>query len=265
MKEIYWTEKYDNSSPVFLSSLFNPPRVEANFSDEMLLSHSHSHAVSPSPPLPRSASLRSTFTHAWSAPSSSFTLTKGRRIERGARVICMAKERRISQVSKQIMRELSDLLARDQVVKSAILPESALGADFYLSSVTTITDVEVSADLQSAKVYVSVFGDERGKEVAMAGLKARARYIRTQLGRRMRLRLTPHLRFIEDDSIERGSRVIEILDEIKEERERDEREAKREKEGKSAKSTEESEEENDDDDDDWIDDEFKEDGVFFIE
>jgi hypothetical protein len=66
--------------------------------------------------------------------------------------------------------------------------------------------------VQVAKVYVSVFGDERGKEVAMAGLKAKAKYVRSQLGRRMKLRLTPEIRFIEDESFERGSRVrITIL------------------------------------------------------
>lgn len=57
------------------------------------------------------------------------------------------------------------------------------------------------------KVYVSVFGDERGKEVAIAGLKSKAKYVRSELGRRMKLRLTPEIRFIEDESIERGSRV----------------------------------------------------------
>jgi hypothetical protein len=51
-------------------------------------------------------------------------------------------------VAKQIMRELSEIVQRDQVVTHAVLPESALGADLYLSSVTTITDVEVTADLQ---------------------------------------------------------------------------------------------------------------------
>lgn len=60
----------------------------------------------------------------------------------------MAKEKRVSMVSKQILRELSEILQRDQVVRDAVLPESALGADLYLSSVTTITDVEVTADLQ---------------------------------------------------------------------------------------------------------------------
>lgn len=57
------------------------------------------------------------------------------------------------------------------------------------------------------KVYVSVFGDERGKELAIAGLKAKAKYVRGELGRRMKLRLTPEIRFVEDESIERGSRV----------------------------------------------------------
>jgi hypothetical protein len=57
------------------------------------------------------------------------------------------------------------------------------------------------------KVYVSVFGDERGKGLALAGLKAKAKYVRSELGRRMKLRLTPEIRFIEDESLERGSRV----------------------------------------------------------
>lgn len=64
---------------------------------------------------------------------------------------------------------------------------------------------------QVVKVYVSIFGDERGREVAMAGLKSKAKYVRSELGRRMKLRLTPEIRFIEDESLERGSRVIPPL------------------------------------------------------
>lgn len=56
-------------------------------------------------------------------------------------------------------------------------------------------------------MYVSVFGDERGKEIALAGLKSKAKYVRSELGKRMKLRLTPEIRFIEDESLERGSRV----------------------------------------------------------
>ncbi|XP_050370839.1 probable ribosome-binding factor A, chloroplastic [Argentina anserina] len=128
---------------------------------------------------------------------------------------CMAKPRRVAMVAKQIQRELSDMLLTDKVLQYAILPEVSLGADRYLSSLTTISDVEVSTDLQVVKVFVSVFGDERGKEVALAGLKSKAKYVRGELGRRMKLRLTPEIRFIEDESLERGSRVIAILDRIK--------------------------------------------------
>lgn len=54
---------------------------------------------------------------------------------------------------------------------------------------------------------MSVFGDERGKEVALAGLKSKAKYVRSELGKRMKLRLTPEIRFLEDEALERGSRV----------------------------------------------------------
>ncbi|KAF6159160.1 hypothetical protein GIB67_032777 [Kingdonia uniflora] len=54
-------------------------------------------------------------------------------------------------VAKQIQRELSDMLLTDKVLQYAILPEASLGADRYLSSLTTISDVEVSTDLQELK------------------------------------------------------------------------------------------------------------------
>jgi len=60
----------------------------------------------------------------------------------------MANPRRVKMVAKQIMRELSDMLLTDTVLQHAVLPEAALGADRYLSSLTTISDVEVSNDLQ---------------------------------------------------------------------------------------------------------------------
>ncbi|KZV46597.1 putative ribosome-binding factor A, chloroplastic-like [Dorcoceras hygrometricum] len=78
----------------------------------------------------------------------------------------------------------------------------------------------VSSEKMVVKVYVSVFGDERGKEVSLAGLKSKAKYVRSELGKRMQLRLTPEIRFIEDESFERGSRVLEILDRIKDENEK---------------------------------------------
>ncbi|XP_022146092.1 probable ribosome-binding factor A, chloroplastic [Momordica charantia] len=154
----------------------------------------------------------------WISSPNPIALLRPRPVTGGATIRCMANSRRVKMVAKQIQRELSDMLLTDKVLQYAILPEASLGADKYLSSLTTITDVEVSADLQVVKVYVSVFGDERGKDVAIAGLKSKAKYVRSVLGRRMKLRLTPEIRFIEDESFERGSRVIAILDRIKDEK-----------------------------------------------
>lgn len=65
-------------------------------------------------------------------------------------------------VAKQIRREISDMLLTDKVLQYAVLPEAALGADRYLSSLTTISDVEVSADLQviSLILFVCNYGSE---------------------------------------------------------------------------------------------------------
>lgn len=63
-------------------------------------------------------------------------------------ITCMANPRRVKMVAKQIRRELSDMLLTDKVLQYAVLPEAALGADRYLSSLTTVSDVEVSGDLQ---------------------------------------------------------------------------------------------------------------------
>lgn len=157
-------------------------------------------------------------------------------------------------VAKQIMRELSDMLLTDTKLQHAILPEAALGADRYLSSVTTISDVDLSADLQIAKVYVSIFGDERGREVALSGLKAKAKYVRSQIGKRMKLRLAPQIHFIEDDSLEEGSRIIAILDKIK--RKNKKKDAK--KKGKEEESTSLHA-----DDEDWEEDDPDENIIYF--
>ena len=71
----------------------------------------------------------------------------------GSTIRCMANPRRVKMVAKQIRRELSDMLLTDKVLQYAILPEASLGADKYLSSLTTISDVEVSGDLQVLYAY----------------------------------------------------------------------------------------------------------------
>jgi len=88
-----------------------------------------------------------------------------------------------------------------------------------MSCMVTVADVEVSGDLQVVKVFVSILGDERGKKNAINGLKKMEGYVRRNIGKRVSLRLTPDIRFVYDDSFERGQRVSSLLDELRVERE----------------------------------------------
>lgn len=81
----------------------------------------------------------------------------------------------------------------------------------------TVTDVEVSPDYRHAKVYVSPFGDEEAERQTIQGLESAKGYIRTELGRRIRLRYTPEISFTVDKSIERGVRLTKLIDQISEE------------------------------------------------
>ena len=65
----------------------------------------------------------------------------------------------------------------------------------------------MARNVQVAKVFISIYGDEREQEIALEGLKSKAKYVRMGLGKRMSLRMTPEVRFLKDESLERGSRV----------------------------------------------------------
>ncbi|NPV52279.1 MAG: 30S ribosome-binding factor RbfA [Firmicutes bacterium] len=79
----------------------------------------------------------------------------------------------------------------------------------------TVTDVEISSDLSHVKIYVSVLGDEPSREETMRGLESATGFVRSELGRRIRLRHTPEIVFKFDSSIERGAKVLELLDKVK--------------------------------------------------
>ena len=78
----------------------------------------------------------------------------------------------------------------------------------------SVTDVEVSADLRHAKVFVSVLGNEQAKADTMAGLQSAHGYVRGELGRRLEMRFTPEIMFRLDESIERGTRVVSLLHDV---------------------------------------------------
>jgi ribosome-binding factor A len=104
---------------------------------------------------------------------------------------------RLLRVNELLKRELSRLVTRDIRFENALV---------------TINQVDVTSDLKSAHVYVSILGSERA--TAMKQLEDHRTTLQTDLARHVVLKYTPHLVFHLDDSIERGARVIEILQEI---------------------------------------------------
>lgn len=76
----------------------------------------------------------------------------------------------------------------------------------------TITAVEVSADLRHAEVFYSLMGDAREAEQCQQALARASGFIRRRLGRALRIKRVPELTFRFDRSIERGVRLVKILD-----------------------------------------------------
>ncbi len=119
----------------------------------------------------------------------------------------MANNRRVERVASLIKREVSQMLMSD-------IKDERVGA-----GMASVTDVEVSGDLQHAKIFVSIYGDEAARAATMSGLQSASRYVRKELGRRVRLRRTPEVIFAEDLGIERGSNVLTLLSKLSHERE----------------------------------------------
>ena len=134
-------------------------------------------------------------------------------------IVC-ADPRRVARVQQQMRREIGNMFQNDAKIKGMLNPDVKFGVDVNSTTLATVADCEVSNDLQVVKVYVSVLGDERGKKNAMKGLQKLEGYVRGKIGSKISLRLTPEVRFVLDESFERGQKVNSILDVLREERER---------------------------------------------
>jgi ribosome-binding factor A len=104
---------------------------------------------------------------------------------------------RPQKLGDQIQRELSDLLQRE-------VRDPRVG-------MVTITSVDVSPDLSHAKVFFTIL--EQDKIAAtVQGLQRAAGFLRSQLARRLKMYTTPELRFVYDESVERGDRLSQLID-----------------------------------------------------
>ncbi|WP_152392512.1 30S ribosome-binding factor RbfA [Paenibacillus guangzhouensis] len=107
---------------------------------------------------------------------------------------------RVGRVGEQLKKELSQLIQSE-------LKDPRIGF-------VTVTGVEVTNDLSQARVFLSVLGDEEQKNNTLKALAKANGFLRSELGKRIRLRHTPELLFKFDSSIEYGSRIEKILGEI---------------------------------------------------
>lgn len=109
---------------------------------------------------------------------------------------------RNERVRKTLMKEIADIIQKD--IK-----------DPRISGIISITDIELAHDNSFAKVYFSVFTtNDDTKQKTIEALEDNVSKIRYEVGKRIRLRLTPELRFIPDDSLERGTKVMDLIDKI---------------------------------------------------
>src|SRR5437870_5438662 len=78
----------------------------------------------------------------------------------------------------------------------------------------TVTGVRTSPDLRQARVFVSVLGSKRKRELSLAGLAAAHGVLQARVARELRLKRTPQLAFEYDPSVERGVRMTQLIDEL---------------------------------------------------
>ncbi len=78
----------------------------------------------------------------------------------------------------------------------------------------TVTDVEVTGDLQQATIYISVLGSDSKVEDTLKGLSKAKGFIRTEIGQRIRLRITPEIEFKIDTSVAYGNRIDTLLRQV---------------------------------------------------
>lgn len=107
---------------------------------------------------------------------------------------------RVQRVNELLKRALGEILRREIPLDEAGL--------------LNIHEVEVTADLQLATVYLGVVGNARQRERAAELLEQHRKHIQFLVGRSIVLKYTPQLRFVVDDSIERGNQVLKIIEEL---------------------------------------------------
>ncbi|MDP6498815.1 MAG: 30S ribosome-binding factor RbfA [SAR202 cluster bacterium] len=110
--------------------------------------------------------------------------------------------RRTDRINEQLREEISLLLTRS--IK-----------DPRLNAVVSITRVVSSSDLRSARVYISVMGNQETKQAALAGIQSAASYLRRELRDRINMKHTPFLSYELDASLDEADQLLRLMNRVK--------------------------------------------------
>ncbi len=110
------------------------------------------------------------------------------------------QSRRHQRVRELLIRTIGEVIRRE-------LPIAEVG-------LVTVNDVGLSGDLHAAKVFVSILGNEAQQKKGLSRLRKERRRLQTLVGHAVVLKYTPHLDFELDDSVQRGNRVLAIIEEM---------------------------------------------------
>ena len=106
---------------------------------------------------------------------------------------------RNERVRKELMRDVSEILRRE--IRG-------------LEGVVSVLDVEVSHDNSFAKIIYSVLGNDEQVKKSQEIIEKNTGRVRYEIGKRIRLRVTPEIKFVYSDGLEKGSKVLDLIDKI---------------------------------------------------
>ena len=107
---------------------------------------------------------------------------------------------RLLRVRELLKREIGEAIRREIPIQQAGL--------------VTVNDVEVAGDLKNAKVYLGLLGTTEQKKTALAMLNTHRTRIQSFVAKTVVLKYTPRLKFVVDESVDRGNRVLKIIEEL---------------------------------------------------
>lgn len=102
----------------------------------------------------------------------------------------------------------------NEAVREVLSSQLALGLKDPRIGFVTVTGVDTSPDLRTARVYVSVLGDEDEREAALEGLRSSRGFLQSQIALELRMKRTPALSFQYDETVARADRMTRLIDEV---------------------------------------------------